>query len=985
MSWHITLLGGLQLFHNHQELKAFQHRKVGVLLAYLAYYQDRRHERDDLVRLLWPDGALDAGRNSLNVALSRLRKHLDDPRLLGSDRYQVWLSTEHLSTDVAKLQVALKQARLLVAEPPRQTTALEAALALFTGSLLPGFNEPWVTVERQYLTEEHLRLLEQLAQRRADDRAWDKAIEYARRALLLDPYREASHQLLLRLYRDSGQPQLARSHYDDLLKRFQEELHTLPSPETRALVPRRRPEQVPEEPEVLFSSNLQIELSQFFGRETECAQLKELLIGGSRLVTLLGTGGVGKTRLALETVRHVEQEQKQVFWAPLAEVGPESRLFEVILGVLRRSGVAPMPHPATPGTDPVEEELVAVLRKTSSILVLDNLEHLPEAEVHRVIRSLLARIPRLTILGTSRRRLGITGEQVYHVLPLETPEKGTRLDAALQIPSVRLLQDRVRLLKPGYSLATEPLDAVLALCARLEGLPLAIEMAAARVAQMPLPTVLAKIEQSLSILVSSNTDVPERHRSLHATLLWSYNLLTPDLQEFLTKLAIFRGGWSLEAAEYVCERPDALDALQTLCDASLIHVRETRDYAGKVSVRYEILEFVKVYLLDNESEKYYIIVYVRFSQWVMIYGKNLKYIDGYFVFIDNYIEILQCSLMYMINRGIYIDLCIDLCRDIKMYFAYSLNFKLGCDVFNALISRCMEIYDLEELRCRYDVFDLLQELAILAYSIGRKDVLEYIRNVVDVLYCRSGVNYSNFNVGRIYMCESIFDGDLEKAIEYAMIVYDESNVLVNNVFVNCNAFYLRLGRCLDVYYRTLDVDFEQFSALGYVCMAQRSQSLLLMGDYCAAEMLCETSCVYFRRANLIRGINYANYVMACINVCNQDWVNASELIRRSAKGFAETMEWGQVGFSIELLAEIAFGIGNSRRGLRLMASCENLWLRASWKSTMYEKSKWNRLLSQIEAAAGLTIDVDRVVVRQQSLETLLYEAFELPDDSPVLA
>lgn len=993
MSWHISLLGGLQLFHDNQELKAFQHRKVGVLLAYLAYFSDRRHERDELVRLLWADGPLDAGRNSLNAALSRLRKHLEDPSLLESDRYKVWLATEHVTTDIAQFQATLKRARLLVTDPVRQTQVLREALAFYTGSLLPGFDEPWVVAERQFLADEQVRVLEQLAQLRGDDLAWDEAIEYSRRALLIDPYREQSHQVLLRLYRGAGRPWAAKNHYDDMVTRFRDELNTLPLPETRALVPRMRPMLVLEEPEEPSPAHLPVEISQFFGRETERMELAGLLTEGSRLITLLGTGGVGKTRLALETIRCCEHDKNRIFWASLAEIGPESRLFEVILGVLRRSGVSPMPHPATLGTDPVEEELVAVLSKASSILVLDNLEHLPDTEVHSVIRTLLTRVRRLTILGTSRRRLGITGEQVYHVLPLAIPEKTSSLEVALQTPSVALLQDRIRLLKSGYSLTAEPLEAILSLCARLEGLPLAIEMAAARIAHLPLPAVLEKIEQNLSILVSTNTDVPERHRSLHATLLWSYNLLTPDLQEFLSQLSVFRGGWSLEAAEYVCQRPDAFDALQKLCDASLIQSHQIINYDGKPTVRYRMLESVREISSNNFSENNKGGIVRGYYDWFVGRFRYINNNSGY-----KFIEIEIENVNILINEYFKYNKSAELCEiidcmreywlvnnmsDVGVYWSSVFVRKYRLDIINGGCFDEGKVFGIViwliimNLIVMDDECDLLVA-SIIDYIAGESTIkrleLDFIRrfnknNIGNLMY-RYVDGYMKLIIGKGPDCYLFSEKNL-------------SGFAIFNVVSAC----IRIGdyfMAIELIDRCMNFCNISEKDCNFLCL-QRIYCCMMLGIDGEFSSGIINSSNFFENGKITRGHLYAEAVFAKYLVVKKEYLRASSVIHAVLLGFVKVPEWGQVGYALELLAEIALGIENPRRGLRLLAACEELRARARWEQTPFEQGRWNDLLVQAEAATGLSVEVDRAVVKQQSLETLLYEAFELPDDSPVLA
>jgi predicted ATPase/DNA-binding SARP family transcriptional activator len=588
--WRIELLGGLRLWHNGKELKAFQHRKAGALLAYLAYYKDQSHDRDTLIGMLWPAARLDAGRNSLNVALSRIRQRLEGKQLLLTERQQLRLATSYLTTDVGDFESALLRARRLPTSEPRYYQQLEQALSAYSGSLLPSFDEDWVLGERQRLQDAYLGALEQRAQLQMAQGHWSEAIATSHHVLHHDPLRETAHQLLLTSYRSSGQVVAAQNHYQKLERLHLKELGRPLAEATRSLL---LPTEPPPHP-----SSLPLELTHFFGRESERQELAYLRVCGSRLITLMGPGGIGKTRLALELARSAEERGERVYWLPLADTPAESRLWEALLGQLQRLGKSAPPQLITAQADQAQEEVIALLQQEPCLLVLDNLEHLRETCLHPFLQTLLRRVRTVSLLATSRRRLAFRGEQVYVVEPLPLPESAPQ--AAWASPSLQLLQDRVSLLRPGFSLTQYSLEPLRALCTRLDGLPLALEMAAARLATLSPETVLQRLTENVEVLVSAHRDVHPRHLSLKATFLWSYQLLSDDARWFLQTLSVFRGGCTLEAAEAIGGKANLLEPLTELLDASLLQCE-----SHPARTRYTLLESLRqlVHSLLEDDER----------------------------------------------------------------------------------------------------------------------------------------------------------------------------------------------------------------------------------------------------------------------------------------------------------------------------------------------------------------------------------------------
>ncbi len=310
-------------------------------------------------------------------------------------------------------------------------------------------------------------------------------------------------------------------------------------------------------------------LTTFFARVAERESLSELLVH-RRLVTLIGPGGIGKTRLATELAGALVSEFSIVAFVPLDECFEAAEVLERVKQALALSGEGP-----------TQELLAAFLQDRATLLVLDNLEQLIESGAADVIVELLRRVPSLRCLVTSRRPLGVPGEQLFPLSPLILEQ------------SLALFLDRARSVHPEFAVTEQNRGTLEILCQRLDGIPLALELAASRVRSRSLPEMLEELEHSLNLLARPMKVA--RHASLHATIHWSWRLLPSHQQAFLAQLSVFRGGWTAEAASIVCDQPDAKDRLEALLDASLV-VRE-ESVGGQV--RYRLLELIRTFVAEQ--------------------------------------------------------------------------------------------------------------------------------------------------------------------------------------------------------------------------------------------------------------------------------------------------------------------------------------------------------------------------------------------------
>jgi non-specific serine/threonine protein kinase len=333
-------------------------------------------------------------------------------------------------------------------------------------------------------------------------------------------------------------------------------------------------------------TNLPLALTSFIGREQEMDEVPRLL-GDTRLLTLTGTGGVGKTRLALQVAADLLDRYAEGVW--LVELAPLADPALVPGAVLKALGA-----PEQPGHPP-EETLLETLRPRQVLLLLDNCEHLLDA-CARLSRTLLGACPRVRILATSREPLGLAGETRWRVPSLSLPAPDQRLSPELvaRCEAVALFLGRARAVQPAFALTAANMAAVAGLCTRLDGIPLALELAAARLSAFGVADLVARLDQRFRLLTGGNRALLPRQRTLQATVAWSYDLLTPPEQRCFARLSVFAGGWSLEAAEVVAAGGAIMpgevpELLASLVNKSLA-LAAPRDDG---SMRYRLLETLR--------------------------------------------------------------------------------------------------------------------------------------------------------------------------------------------------------------------------------------------------------------------------------------------------------------------------------------------------------------------------------------------------------
>jgi predicted ATPase/DNA-binding SARP family transcriptional activator len=569
--------------------------KAVALLAYLALSR-QPHTRDALATLLWPELDQSRARGQLRRTLSLLNRTLGD-EWLAVDRETVeWAPDAEAWVDVEVLRERLA-ACAEHGHPPEQSCTecvplLEGAVELYRDGFLAGFTLPdapafdeWQFFEGEGLREQVSDVLQRLARWHGDQGEYEAGIFYARRWLSLDPLHEPAQRELMSLYARSGQRAAALRQYAECERVLDEELGILPSPETTELYERIRDHPGTRSlPENGSLHNLPAQLTPFIGREALLGEIGARLADPScRLLTLLGPGGSGKTRLALEAAaRQVDAYAHGVWFVSLAPVPSAAGVVPAIAQPLGFSF-----H----GEGSQEEQLIAYLCGKQVLLVLDTCEHL--TDVGGLAARILEAAPQVKICATSRARLNVSGEQLYPVPGMDVPpeEAGATLSLrdAARYSALKLFVAGAQRVRPDFALSEDNLADVIRVCRLVEGMPLAILLAAAWIGTLSPAEIADEVGRSLDFLETDWRNVPARQRSMRAVFDHSWSLLGEREREVLAALSVFTGGFTREAAQRVVGASPR--ELMTLVNRSLVH----RTAGG----RYELHELLRQYAADK--------------------------------------------------------------------------------------------------------------------------------------------------------------------------------------------------------------------------------------------------------------------------------------------------------------------------------------------------------------------------------------------------
>ncbi len=690
----LTLFGAPEVRRQSRLVTGFRSNKAQALLYYLAV-TGRPQTRATLVGLLWGDQPEAAARASLSKCLSNLHELLGEAVLI--ERQTVAFNRAHphqLDTERFAAHVGTRPT-------PATVQSLQSALAVYRGDFLEGFYvrdapdlEQWVLSQRAYYREAVVNGLHALATYAEQLGDLPQAVVHTRRLLALEPWREEAHRHLMKMLARSGQRAAALAQFETCRRILNEELVVEPDAETLTLVEAiragdldkaNRVEAQPFTPSPVHpgACTLPTPPTALIGRERELAELDALISDPTcKLITICGPGGMGKTRLALAVAAAQGGKfEHGALFVPLAGVATAQFLPQAILSALDM----PLRGELTP-----QQQVRALLYGQERLLVLDNYEHLlPEIDL---LLDLLHHAPRITLLVTSRERLALRAEHLCELVGIDYPPNQPAQLRAKSAPdltgyaAVQLFLQRVRQTQVRFTPSDEEMAAIVRICRITEGMPLALELAAAAVREQAIVALAAALEAGQTKLSARLRDLPERHRTIEAVFDHSWHLLSVTEQQVLAALSVFRGGFEAEAAQTVASATPAL--LAGLMDKSWLR----RHPSG----RYDIHELVRQYAHEqlvtcgksDEVQWDYTHYFLRFTQAAKS-GIEDREPNQWMLRVEQELDNLRSVLKWLISHSPEDGL--RMLSDLFLFWRSSGHFQEGYDWFRGALAHAESV------------------------------------------------------------------------------------------------------------------------------------------------------------------------------------------------------------------------------------------------------------------------------------------------------
>ncbi len=601
----ITLLGAFEASRGDAVLPV-PGARLQALLGRLALAGGHPVERIALVDAIWAEDPPTDPTHALQALVSRLRRTLGSAGHVAQRAGGYQLAVDAADVDALRFEQLARDGRdRLRAGDPQAAALLGAAVALWGDH--PGTEPAAVAglapAAATRLAHASIEAVADLADAELSLGRADLAATRLTALLAEHPVHERAVALLMDALAAQGRQAEALARYEQVRARLADDLGTDPGAGLRARHLRllRADPPTPDAAQTR-RSNLPAPLTRFIGRDDDLARIEALLTAG-RLVTVVGPGGAGKTRLAVEAARRHRPEYRDGAWMiDLAAVTEPTKVGTALLAAIGLRGSALFEASAEPHADRVGEldVLTDQLSGRESLLLVDNCEHLIDAVAH-LISALLTRCAGLRVLATSREPLAIDGEALVPLGPLPLPEPHADAEQARRTASVRLFRERAAAVRPGFDVDAHHLTDVLRIVRGLDGLPLALELAAARLRTLSLPDLAAGLSDRFRLLTTGSRTAVPRHRTLRAVIAWSWDLLDTDARTVAERIAVLPGGITPASATAVCAgtavpADEIRELLAALADRSLLHLAPDTG-------RYRMLETIREYGLERLAEQ----------------------------------------------------------------------------------------------------------------------------------------------------------------------------------------------------------------------------------------------------------------------------------------------------------------------------------------------------------------------------------------------
>ena len=994
----IQLLGSFRLICDQVALTSLSSPRLQGLFAYLLLHRETPQSRQQLAFLLYPDSPECQAHTNLRNLIHRLRQAVPDADhfLLGDTQTVQWRADGACTLDVAEFENAVAHAS--------SATALMHAVDLYAGDLLPSCYDDWIVAERERLHQVFCDALERLILLLENRCDYHSAITFSERLLCYEPLREETYRHLMCLHMLNADRASALRVYENCAQALKQELDSQVSPATRqayeqianiAKVPAMVAKQVPPKP-----NNLPVHSNSFVGREQEMAHLRRLLSkprtpqSTACVLTFTGAAGCGKTRLAEQLAKDLSDAFDDGAW--WVELAPLSDPALVPLAVASALGVLEQPG------QPLTEILTYFLRPKELLLVLDNCEHLIGA-CRELIQAIARACPNVQIIATSREALNISEETTWQVASLSLPETETlsNLEELGRSEAIRLFVDRACFVLPCFGLTTQSAAPVAQIVCRLDGLPLAIELAAARVRMLTPVQIAARLDNAFTLLTQNRAEDLPRHQTLQAAMDWSFDLLSAPERMLMRRLSVFAGGFTLESVESVCADAvghegilshQVLGLLSDLVDKSLVMVVE---WEHGEQARYRLLEATRQYarekLLDaSESEwlrdrhlEFFLNLAEQAEPMLLKGAQRAEWVKRLKVEQDNLRAALTraCERDPEVARWLVGTLCW------FWFFSDSLNeSRTWCErvlglgdrskktpalakaLFSMGVAYAFEYYFLEarepleqSISLWHELGDqrmLAQPLCILAYSLmslGQDadacaifdENASLLRESADRFILTLALTYWGREIANVRRDYAAAKALHEESLALSHVPKDP--FLAGLSFMNLGYLAFQQGeyaaaRC---YHLESLAERRQLGTRWLIAIALRNVAdvMSVQGDYRAAQAMYEEALELHHAIGERMGAAWAAFRLGYVAVCRKNYTQAVARFAESLETYRESIERLGIASCLSACAEMLRAQGRQEEALRMLAFVDALLQSSQCKLRYVESLEYERTLA----------------------------------------